>query len=86
MFPEGRLMQQAERGWAGNKGRLGWVGETTASSHQHRCRYRIVVVCYCRTFGENDTRHDVPFKPWQPVRLTREKNKGIGRKMLTNRR
>lgn len=37
-------MQQAEWGWAGNHGRMGWVGETTASSHQHRCRYRIVVV------------------------------------------
>jgi len=44
-------MQQAEWGWAGNKGRLGRVGETTASSHQHRCRYRIIVVCYSRTFG-----------------------------------
>lgn len=41
---EGRLMQQAERGWAGNHGRMGWVGETTASSHQYRCRYLIVVV------------------------------------------
>lgn len=43
-FSEGRLMEQAERGWAGNNGRMGWVGETTASSHQHRCRYRIVAI------------------------------------------
>lgn len=62
-------MQQAERGWAGNKGRMGWVGETTASSHQHRCRYRIIVVCYCRAFGEYDRRHGVPFKPWQSMKL-----------------
>jgi len=39
-FSEGRLIEQAERGWAGNNGRMGRVGETTASSHQHRCRYR----------------------------------------------
>lgn len=39
-------MQQAEWGWAGNKGRMGRVGETTASSHQHRCRYPVIVVCY----------------------------------------
>lgn len=43
---EGRLPEQAERGWVGNNGRtMGRVGETTASSHQHRCRYRIIVVC-----------------------------------------
>lgn len=43
---EGRLPEQAERGWVGNNGRImGRVGETTASSHQHRCRYRIIVVC-----------------------------------------
>lgn len=64
LFPEGRIMQQAERGWAGNKGRMGRVGETTASFHQHRCRYRVIVVCYCRAFGENDERHAVPFKSW----------------------
>lgn len=57
-------MQQAERGWAGNKGRMGRVGETTASSHQHRCRYRVIVVCYYRAFGENDEKHALPFKPW----------------------
>jgi len=66
-------MQQAERGWAGNKGRLGRVGETTASSHQHRCRYRIIVVCYCRAFRENDKRYIVPCKFWQPVRLLAKK-------------
>lgn len=52
-FPEGRLTRQAEWGWAGNNGRMGRVGETTASSHQHRCRYRIIVVCY-RAFREYD--------------------------------
>lgn len=56
-FPEGRLMLQAERGWAGNNGRMGRVGETTASSHQHRCRYRVILVSHRRTFGEsNDAR------------------------------
>lgn len=62
LFPEGLLNEQAEWGWAGNKGRMGRVGETTASSHQHRCRYRVIVVCYYRAFGENDKRHTVPFK------------------------
>lgn len=50
-FPEGRLTRQAEWGWAGNNGRMGRVGETTASSHQHRCR--IIVVCY-HVFREYD--------------------------------
>lgn len=36
-------MRQAAWGWAGNNGQMGWVGETTASSHLYR-RYRIVVV------------------------------------------
>lgn len=77
-------MQQAERGWAGNKGRLGWVGETTASSHQHRCRYRVIVVCcYRRAFGENGKRHAMPFKFRQPVRLAKEGNKE--KEMLTSR-
>lgn len=77
-------MQQAEWGWAGNKGRLGWVGETTASSHQHRCRYRVIVVCcYRRAFGENDERHAMPFKFRQPVRLAEEGYKE--KEMLTSR-
>lgn len=73
LFPEGRLIQQADWGWAGNKGRMGRVGETTASSHQHRCRYRIIVVCYCRAFGKYDGRHAVPFQPWQRTRLRRKR-------------
>lgn len=59
-FPEGRLTRQAEWGWAGNNGRMGRVGETTASSHQHRCRYRIVVVCY-RAFQEHDNTRYLAF-------------------------
>lgn len=78
-------MEQAERGWAGNKGRMGRVGETTASSHQHRCRYRIIVVCY-RAFGKYNRRHAVLFKPWQPMRLrskrTEKKKSGEQRQML----
>lgn len=50
-FSEGRLPEQAERGWVGNNGRMGRVGETTASSHQHRCRYRIIVVCIVVILG-----------------------------------
>lgn len=56
-FAEGRLIRQAERGWAGNNGRMGRVGETTAFSHQHRCRYRyhVISVFRRRTFrGSND--------------------------------
>lgn len=77
-------MEPAERGWAGNKGQMGRVGETTASSHQHRCRYRIIVVCY-RAFGENDRRYAKPFNPRQPMRLQRkrsEKEREKMRKML----
>lgn len=48
-------MEQAEWGWAGNNGQMGRVGETTASSHQHRCRYRIVI-CN-RTFKERVMMH-----------------------------
>lgn len=55
-FPEGRSMQQAEWGWAGNNGQMGRVGETTASSHQHRCRYRIIVKCH-RAFRERVMMH-----------------------------
>lgn len=49
-------MQQAEWGWAGNNGQMGRVGETTASSHQHRCRYRIIVKCH-RAFRERVMMH-----------------------------
>lgn len=68
-------MQQAERGWAGNKGRMGRVGETTASSHQHRCRYRIIMVCHCHAFEENNKRHAVPFESSQPMKLGERKER-----------
>ena len=60
---DGHISRQAERGWAGkNKGLTGWVGETTASSHQHRrrCsslrrRYRVMIIVSiveCPAHGE----------------------------------
>lgn len=53
-------MESAEWGWAGNNGQMGRVGETTASSHQHLCRYRIIVVCH-RAFEERVMMHAGPF-------------------------
>lgn len=53
-------MQQAEWGWAGNNGRMGRVGETTASSHQNR-RYRIIVVCHRCAFEKRVMMHAGPF-------------------------
>lgn len=73
-FPEGRLMEQAEWGWAGNNGRMGRVGETTASSHQHRCRYRIIVVCH-RAFGERVMMNAGPFNLGSQQRLMKERKK-----------
>lgn len=50
-------MGQAEKGLGGkqNNGWTGWVGETTASSHQHRCRYRVMVIV--RPSGKIDMRN-----------------------------
>lgn len=66
-FPEGRLTEQAERGRAGNNGQMGRVGETTASSHQHRCRYRyrVILVFHRPAFGgSNDARAGLPTLQW----------------------
>lgn len=62
-FTDGHFSGQADRGWAGkNNGWTGWVGETTASSHQHRrrcLRFVVVIVSWssvssveCPTHGE----------------------------------